>query len=349
MIEMKGIVPAALLLLGGGSEIWAAQPSSNPPANSAAVATAAHPAFQPFPHGAPDAGKSLQKLDSEQTKRLARKLELRVSELSSQLAQQKAKVDQATIADEANIAASGFPAPDALSKVYGILWEYHKTSAPLILEMSILSLRLQTYKETGDLPVDVPNREELKRYIDDPWKNFVYHGGPVTLLNTDVSVLIKQVRQYDRLFPVAGRLNKSAVARKVPVPPERTANPPRENSSAHVYASYGKKSKTPAPERPLVPDLIDLLSSKEPRRRALAADELENLGKAAAPAVSALRAALSDPDSRVRASAVLALSGVPGLGNDIVADIRRALGDKSEDVRFSAQAALERLGAKTKE
>ena len=93
----------------------------------------------------------------------------------------------------------------------------------------------------------------------------------------------------------------------------------------------------------LLPELIAQLSSPDPRQRALAADELGQLGRAAGGASHALRRALADADRGVRASAALALSGI-GLTPEIRADLRRASLDLDEEVRFDARAALLRAG-----
>lgn len=105
---------------------------------------------------------------------------------------------------------------------------------------------------------------------------------------------------------------------------------------------------TGAPENDPVPELILRLAAAEPRTRARAADELGKRGRAALPAVPALRRALKDPDRRVRASAVLALGGAAGEVDGVAADLRRALRDRNEDVRFSAVIALRRLPAPSK-
>lgn len=97
------------------------------------------------------------------------------------------------------------------------------------------------------------------------------------------------------------------------------------------------------PEVDPVPLLIEQLSDRDPRRRALAADALGQSGAAAERAAAPLQRALADPDSRVRASAALALGGIGRLGPGAVYALRQALQDKSEDVRMSARTALSRL------
>ncbi|MCX5795303.1 MAG: HEAT repeat domain-containing protein [Elusimicrobia bacterium] len=214
----------------------------------------------------------------------------------------------------------------ALAEVRRVSEDYHKVEDPLVLDMALISRRLQRYKETGVLSFEAADVAEVQKALFGPWTS----PPPSAPLPLELAALAKYLDRWSLERPPRGILPAPASAARRPA----TA-PPRPR----IAPDAGKAR----PETDPVPALIEQLFSPQPRQRALAADELGTLGAAAAPAVYALKAALLDFDPRVRASAVLALGGVPGARPDTVAAIRRALRDKDEDVRYSARRALERL------
>ncbi|MFA6031050.1 MAG: HEAT repeat domain-containing protein [Elusimicrobiota bacterium] len=239
-------------------------------------------------------------------------------------------------------------AEEAESRAKDILDEA-KREAPLILEMTVLSRRLQTYRETGTLPAGIPDLYAVRRLLEKPWTERT----ETPMSERELPALMRQLLRYDELsgrpprleaawvLPSASTLpakGRGAALPQAPRPPERTSAA-APAAALERGAGRGREHYDP------VPALIGLLSSKVPLSRALAADELGRRGAAAASAVPALRAALGDPDAGVRSSAVLALGGIGGLPAEVVAEVRRALLDRDEDVRFSARVALRRLGA----
>jgi hypothetical protein len=211
--------------------------------------------------------------------------------------------------------------------------ESRRLTDPLILELTVLALRLDEYRRTGRLPADIPHRERLKRFLDDPWPKGIYPWAPTPLrlpfLELDVLALEKQLRTRWIPQPAA------------PLPPAVSASP-RQAPSA-PGPELVRDAGTGLPPVDPIPELIALLSSADAYQRSLAADELGKHGKAAARAVPALRKALSDADPRVRGSAALSLGSVGEIPSDIVGEVRRLLQDSDSDVRFSAKAALKRL------
>lgn len=322
------MLPAAVLLAALGPGSARAQTAA------ALLPIAARPAAAP----------RVRKATPEETKAAAQELERRLSVLHAQLAQENAEFDRASL-DLAGIAswfesaAPGSPEAERLrAELERVVAKYPK--APLILEMTIAARRLQVYKETGELPADIPDREEIRLLLENPWKDL--KSDPRTevvrafALEKDIGALTRQIDRFNRL-PEPQAAKKAAPqalpeAAPAPKPPAKAGRPPelaRDDGA-------GRAETDP------VPELIGLLSSPDARRRALAADELG--GSAGRPeAAAALRRALSDRDARVRASAALALGGAtPEAG--LLAELRALLQDPGGEVRFSARRALERLG-----
>lgn len=200
-----------------------------------------------------------------------------------------------------------------------IVREYHDATISSAVQSTLIARRLQTYKETGVLPPEVPDDGSLARAIDADAPAIP----EVAMLPLD---LVEMLKALGRPAPHAA----PAIARREPA---------RKPAPGFMRdAGRGRTETDP------VPALIAQLASEEPRLRAFAADELAGRGAAAAPAVAALRQALSDGDPRVRSSSVTALGAIVPPDSEAVLDIRHALADKSADVRFSARAALRRLG-----
>jgi hypothetical protein len=222
-------------------------------------------------------------------------------------------------------------------------WLDHREEvAGLELKAALLAEELQRYKETGELsPTPAATAARFKLMFENPW-TLPPSVPNVAALSMNLVELEKQLRQYgyvahshapDERVPAS-----RPAAQNFPAPEKAHAPAPEKRDVVRRFERDAGRGK---PESNPVPGLIVLLSSEDPRGRALAADELGNSGAAAAPAVPALKRALSDPDRRVRASAALALGAV---GNaDAADDLRRALRDPDEEVRLSAKAALLRL------
>ncbi|MDX6769423.1 MAG: HEAT repeat domain-containing protein [Elusimicrobiota bacterium] len=210
--------------------------------------------------------------------------------------------------------------------------EHRAATAPLLLELTAGALRLQAFKETGVLPDEAPDAEELLAAIMAPWQP---SRPEVELPAGDLRAL---ERQLERWSPKPARRPEPLVA-------AAPASPAARPLVAGLPARFARDAGTGRVRTDPVPGLLADLSAPEPRRRALAADELGGLGPAAAAAAGPLRAALSDPDARVRASAARAL-GVLGVRDP---ELRRSLEglllDASAEVRLSTKAALARLDA----
>ncbi len=205
--------------------------------------------------------------------------------------------------------------------------EQREALAALELKAALLADQLQRYKETGVLsPTPAATVKRFKLLIENPW-TLPASTPEVAALSLDLIKLQKQLRLYKAEILSA---------------PEKQSPPPTAGTSAD-RPRFERDAGRGSPENNPIPGLIVLLSSPEPRGRALAADELGNAGAAAAPAVPALRRALTDPDRRVRASAAAALGSIGDAGLSVAADLRRALRDPDEEVRLSARAALRRL------
>jgi HEAT repeat protein len=90
---------------------------------------------------------------------------------------------------------------------------------------------------------------------------------------------------------------------------------------------------------------VSQLTDRAPAVRSHAAYVMAELGPAAAPAVSALRAALRDEDSMVRYSAAWALSEIGPAARAAIPELQlRADEDPVGDVRWIAAKALRKLG-----
>lgn len=292
--------------------------------------------------------------DGDQAK-FAQGLERRLRDLE----RKRSKLPGPTIAETALAAtyAKYLPETQQAAEAKAILdaklKERRQAEVPILLEIAVLAQRLQTYRETGNLPNSVPNVEELAALIENPWGGDSNENSkectvldrcrPIRILDSYLPTMIKQLKRFHAAKP--------PLIAKVPAPTGRRG--PRIHAQAYPLPS--RKSPEPAmpkakivQENPklqneTVEDLIALLSTAEPRQRALAADMLGNRGLEASSAVPTLRKALKDRDPRVRASAALALGGIASATPDTIEDLRRFLLDPNEDVRFSSRAALGRL------
>lgn len=92
--------------------------------------------------------------------------------------------------------------------------------------------------------------------------------------------------------------------------------------------------------RPALPALLTTLQDPDPGVRAWAAQDISDIGAAAATAVSRLRAMLRSSDAGSRGSACSALGGIGSPARDALADLRKALNDSSPEVRQAARAAI---------
>ncbi|MBI4347147.1 MAG: HEAT repeat domain-containing protein [Elusimicrobia bacterium] len=218
--------------------------------------------------------------------------------------------------------------------------------APIFLEMTLLARRLQIYKETGELPPDIPDREAIRKLLDNPWERVAMKDPTREVVKTfalekDIARLEKQIARYARL--AGPKLAAQPAAPKAePLPPTPPA-PPRLQAPAPPKPELAEDAGLGREEIDPIPRLLEQLVSADARQRALAADELGRHGEAARPGLHLLTLALSDPQARVRASAALALGGLGPLPQESMAALEAARQDKSDDVRFSAKAALQRL------
>lgn len=278
-----------------------------------------------------------------QTKLLAEGLERRIFELD----RREAELEKPTLAEMleaavlSNYASGTKKASAATAELNRKLEAHHQASVPIALARTILALRLQAYRETGQLPDSVPNTEALASLISRPWKPSPGSGTngclaldrcmPTPSLELGLPELIKQIERYHAHEPAAIASRISSVPR-----------PPRAPARIETKAVSWRA----APKGELVGQLVTSLASPDPRRRALAADTLGSLGRSASAAVPTLRRALSDADPRVRASSALALGSVASALPEIIEDLRRTMLDPNEDVRLSSQTALGRLAAR---
>lgn len=92
--------------------------------------------------------------------------------------------------------------------------------------------------------------------------------------------------------------------------------------------------------RPALPALVLTLQDSDPGVRAWAAQDISDIGAAAAPAVSRLRAMLHSADAGSRGSACSALGGIGFPARAALPDLRNALNDSSPEVRQAARAAV---------
>lgn len=96
--------------------------------------------------------------------------------------------------------------------------------------------------------------------------------------------------------------------------------------------------------RPALPALLLTLQDSDPGVRAWAAQDIGDIGAAAATAVSRLRAMLHSPDAGSRGSACSALGGIGFPARAALPELRNALGDSSPEVRQAARAAIASIG-----
>lgn len=257
-------------------------------------------------------------------------LERRLLELSRELKTRSADSDHAiysltiTAAHLSRYAAKDPELARMMVDLKRMLEDQQAAVEPIIMKMTIIARRLQRYRETNKIAIDDTEGERFRDVIESPWVAWM----PLPKLEFELSQLIKQIQRY-KPEPAAA---PAPLAAPAPIPP--AAKP----------AAVPKKSLDEGPVNPHpVTALMELLSSHNPRLRALAADELRRFGASAGPAAPSLRNLLSDSDPRVRSSAVTALGAIKNVAPDIVAAMRRALDDKNEDVRISAKNALESL------
>jgi HEAT repeat protein len=95
---------------------------------------------------------------------------------------------------------------------------------------------------------------------------------------------------------------------------------------------------------PVVPALLELLGSPDPRVRKVAANTLWGLGAKARAAAPALAAALADEDPELRVMAAMALEGIGPEAQPAVPALVRALNDRDTELRQRAAKALGAMG-----
>ncbi|HVS75558.1 MAG TPA: HEAT repeat domain-containing protein [Steroidobacteraceae bacterium] len=96
--------------------------------------------------------------------------------------------------------------------------------------------------------------------------------------------------------------------------------------------------------RPALPALLTALQDSDPGVRAWAAQDISDMGEAAAIAVPRLRAMLRSPDPGSRGSACNALGRIGSGALDALPDLRQALHDSSPEVRRAAGDAIVSIG-----
>ena len=92
--------------------------------------------------------------------------------------------------------------------------------------------------------------------------------------------------------------------------------------------------------RPALPGLLAALQDADPGVRAWAAQDISDIGAAAATAVPHLRAMLHSPDPGSRSSACSALGAIGSAGQGALPELQHALNDSSPEVRQSARDAI---------
>ncbi|HEX5460002.1 MAG TPA: HEAT repeat domain-containing protein [Steroidobacteraceae bacterium] len=92
--------------------------------------------------------------------------------------------------------------------------------------------------------------------------------------------------------------------------------------------------------RPALPALLATLQDSDPGVRAWAAQDISDIGAAAAKAVSRLRTMLHSTDAGSRGSACSALGGIGFPARGALPELRNALSDSSPAVRQAARAAI---------
>jgi HEAT repeat protein len=95
-----------------------------------------------------------------------------------------------------------------------------------------------------------------------------------------------------------------------------------------------------------LPALEIALQDPDSRTRALAAQDIGDIGEAAAQAVPALVGLLSSDDEGLRNSACIGLRGIGPPARDALPALRVALADPSSDVRRFAQSAIVSIGGR---
>lgn len=293
--------------------------------------------------------------DGDQAK-FAQGLERRLRELEHKWS----KLPSPTIAETvlaatyANYLPGTKQAAKAKATLEAKLKERRQAEVPLLIEIAVLAQRLQTYRVTGNLPDSVPNAEELAAIIENPWGSgsngdskgctVLDRCRPTPTLDSYLPTMIKQLERFHAAKPPLIAKAPAATNKRTPQTLAQ-ASPLLLSPESPKLAMPKAKThqENPNPRNETVEDLIALVSSAEPRQRALAADMLGNRGLEASSAVPALRKALRDRDPRVRASAALALGGIAIATPEIIEDLQRSLLDPNEDVRLSSRSALGRL------
>ncbi|MBI5201065.1 MAG: HEAT repeat domain-containing protein [Elusimicrobia bacterium] len=264
----------------------------------------------------------VRKPTKDETKLMADEIERRLAALDQRLKDENAEFDRESLS-----LAGAMPEKD-LARV---LAKYPK--APLFLELTILSRRLQAYQETGELPADIPDKDAIRELLEKPWEK----SAPMPELETDIVKLEAQVARYARLMEPKLAAPKPAPEKPLPEAPAVENDLPAPPPPVELAADAGRGREAVDP----VPALLNQLFSPDPRQRALAADELAQHG--AREAVTPLTSALDDLDARVRSSAALALGALGPLPPESLEALGFALKDRNPDVRLSARTALERL------
>lgn len=95
--------------------------------------------------------------------------------------------------------------------------------------------------------------------------------------------------------------------------------------------------------RPALPALLSALQDPDAGVRAWVAQDISDIGAAAATAVPRLRVMLSSPDAGSRGTACNALGAIGAAARAALPDLRRALEDASPEVRQSARGAIARI------
>jgi HEAT repeat protein len=96
--------------------------------------------------------------------------------------------------------------------------------------------------------------------------------------------------------------------------------------------------------RPALPALLAALQDSDSGVRAWAAQDISDMGAAAAPAVSHLRAMLHSTDAGSRSTACSALGRIGSPARGALPDLHGALGDPSPEVRQAARDAITSIG-----
>jgi len=95
--------------------------------------------------------------------------------------------------------------------------------------------------------------------------------------------------------------------------------------------------------RPALPALLTALQDSDPGVRAWVAQDISDIGAAAATAVPHLRAMLHSTDPQSRGSACSALGAIGFAARAALPDLQHALDDSSPEVRQSASDAIARI------